>query len=72
MGFVAATSSCFGCKQVFSYNPMRVPSIVVDGTREPVCARCVERANAMRRKNGKPLIVPLPDAYDACDESEIP
>jgi hypothetical protein len=71
MGYVMATSACFGCKRLFSYNPVRVPSITIDGVRQPVCEACVERVNPMRAKNGLPPIVPLPDAYEPCDESEL-
>lgn len=66
-----AYSACFGCKKLFSYNPVRVPSITVNGTREPICQTCVEAANPMRIANGLEPIVPLLDAYEACDETEL-
>lgn len=72
MGFAFAMAPCFGCGRLFTFNPVRVPSIIVNGTREPVCQICVDRVNPMRRANGLPEIVPLPDAYDECDESELP
>jgi hypothetical protein len=71
-GYVFATSACVGCRRIFSYNPMRVPSLTINGSREPICQACVERVNPARIKNGLPPIVPLPDAYEACDESELP
>jgi hypothetical protein len=72
MGYVTAMSACIGCKRIFSYNPLRVPSCsAATGTREPICADCVARANPMRIANGLEPIVPHPDAYEACDESEI-
>jgi hypothetical protein len=71
MGYVTATSSCLGCGKMFSYNPMRVPSLTHQGTRRPICADCVARVNPMRVRNGLEPIVPLPDAYEACDESEL-
>lgn len=71
MGYAFATSPCAGCHRLFSYNPMRVPSIRIQGEREPICEACVTRVNPMRIKNGLPPIVPLPGAYDACDESEL-
>ncbi len=55
---------CYGCKRIFSYNDEHVPSITVDGVREPVCASCVERVNPQRVANGLPPIVPHPDAYE--------
>lgn len=70
MGYITVIGECVGCHQVFSFNPDRVPSLrrTPDGPREPICPPCVERANAMRRLNGHPLIVVLPGAYDAADE----
>jgi hypothetical protein len=71
MGYAIATSACIGCGRVFSYNPMRVPSLTLNGKREPVCAVCVARVNPLRKANGLPPIVPLPDAYEPVDESEL-
>ena len=71
MGYALCTSACIGCGRVFSYNPVRVPSITVKGTREPICHLCVERVNPARKEKGLPLIVPHADAYEACDESEL-
>jgi hypothetical protein len=70
-GYVVAMGHCFGCGRVFGFNPKRVPSITIKGTREPICAYCVERANPLRIKNGLPPIIPAPDAYEACDEGEL-
>jgi hypothetical protein len=50
MGYVFATSPCFGCGRVFSYNPMRVPSIRHNGDRKPVCIACVARVNPDRQR----------------------
>jgi hypothetical protein len=73
MGYVFATSPCMGCDRVFNYNPMRVPSCVDPrtGTKEPICEICVARVNPLRIANGLEPIVPLPGAYDACDEAEL-
>lgn len=72
MGYVTAMSPCIGCRRVFSYNPMRVPSCsAVTGKREPICATCVDRVNPMRIANGLEPIVPHPDAYEACEEDEL-
>ena len=55
---------------------MRVPSIPAavnpTGTREPICQACVDRANPERIKRGLAPIVPLPDAYEPCNENELP
>ena len=72
MGYLMVTSPCIGCKRPFSYNPMKVPSCsAVTGKREPICEACVARVNPVRIKNGLEPIVPLPGAYDPCDESEL-
>lgn len=71
MGYAYATSCCFGCGQLFSYNPMRVPSIRIDGDRKPVCLACVDRVNPRRIEQGLPPIVPLPDAYQPCNEEDL-
>lgn len=65
-------SACAGCHRIFSYNPLRVPSVVIKGSREPICRHCVERVNPMRIANGLEPIVPLPDAYEPIHESELP
>ena len=65
MGYMMAIGECFACRQVFTFSPSRVPSVVVDGDRKPICRNCVDRANPRRVANGLPPIVPLPGAYDA-------
>jgi len=71
MGYALATSSCAGCRKLFSYNPVRVPSIRLNGNREPICQSCIEIVNPKRIANGLDPIVPHPDAYVACDEGEL-
>jgi Fe-S-cluster-containing dehydrogenase component len=71
MAYVFVTSQCFGCQRLFSYHPNKVPSINQGGTRYPICQTCVDRVNPMREKNGLPLIVPQPGAYEPADENEI-
>ena len=73
MGYALCTSTCFGCGQLVSYNPMRVPSIrdPKTGSREPICQACVDRYNPMRIANGLDPIVPHPEAYEPCDEREL-
>jgi hypothetical protein len=69
--YALAYGACFGCKRIFAFNPVRVPSIIVNGSKEPVCENCVRIANPRRIANGLPPIMPLPDAYEACDEGEL-
>jgi hypothetical protein len=65
MGWMLIMGCCYTCDQLMTFNPERVPSVVVDGQREPLCRNCVERANPTRVANDLPPIVILPGAYDA-------
>jgi len=71
MGYAIVMAPCIGCGRVFGFNPLRVPSLPVNGDRKPICRDCVERVNPMRIKNGLEPIVPLPDAYEAVEESGL-
>jgi hypothetical protein len=65
MSWMQAIGECAACHGIFVFNPMRVPSVVVAGEREPICRTCIERANPERVKRGIPPIVILPGAYEA-------
>ena len=71
MGYVSAMGPCFACHKPFTFNPMRVPSLRINGVREPVCRECVEKANLLRIANGLEPIVIQPGAYDWADEEEL-
>ena len=71
MAYVLVTSPCYGCGRLFGYHPHLVPSQTIDGTRQPFCLSCIERANPKRIANGLEPIVPLPGAYEPCEESEL-
>jgi hypothetical protein len=70
--FAHVYSECFGCQKLFAYNPRHVPSIRINGERQPVCRDCVEQCNPARIKNGLPPIVLHPDAYEPCSEEDLP
>ena len=72
MAYVVVSSPCVNCGRIFSYNPHRVPSIVVDGNREPVCLPCIVAENGRRTASGQELLGdPHPDAYEPIHESEL-
>ena len=71
MGYITATAECVHCHQPFTFNPMRVPSVVVNGLREPLCEPCVTWANAERERRGLPLFTVHADAYEPCDEQAM-
>lgn len=67
MGFAFATSACLGCGRLFTYNPVRVPSLF----GEPICQLCITRVNEERPKRGLPLWPVAADAYEPVDEAEL-
>lgn len=69
MGFVLAIAPCVHCGETFRFNPMTVPSVVVDGVREPLCRPCVEWANLQREQRGLQPWTIAPDAYAPIDET---
>ena len=72
MGYAFCMGICYTCERVFSFNPVKVPSIRIEGTRQPVCEDCVRAANPKRIANGLPAIEYSPDAYQPCEEGELP
>ena len=71
VGVALLISACVSCRKVFGYHPHKVPSITIQGKREPICRACVLNANPQRRELGLPEIEILPGAYDGCPESEL-
>ena len=69
--YVMAFGACCACNRVFGFNPHHVPSILVEGKREPVCKTCVEFANPKRKAAGLQEFDVHPDAYEPCDENEL-
>ena len=69
-GYVWIFGPCFGCGQLFTYSPTRVPSIRHRGERFAVCQNCVDLVNPRRIRNGLDPIVPLPGAYEPTAEDE--
>jgi hypothetical protein len=72
MGYVFMVAGCYVCGKLFSFNPMKVPSMRdKSGVRQAVCRKCVESANEMRREKGLEPFSIADGAYEPCDESEI-
>ena len=70
MGYYLAIVPCYSCGQNFTCNPHLVPSVVVDGVREPVCLACIQQANPIRQQRGLEPIVPREGAYEAACEDD--
>ncbi len=72
MGYAFVIAECYACGRLFSFNPMKVPSLRDNnGVRQAVCRTCVETANEMRRGKGLEPFSILDGAYEPCDESEL-
>lgn len=64
-------SECLGCGKIFAYNPKRVPSLPVNGVKEPICLSCVEAANEERLEKGlKPFKIHK-DAYKPISAEQL-
>ena len=75
MGYAFIVAPCVFCGIPFPSNPNKVPSIrrTPDGPKEPMCLSCHGRANETRKAHGlEPWPDPLPGAYEACPEEELP
>lgn len=71
MGYAMMIGTCVACGCTFTFNPVRVPSITTEHGKEPVCLNCINLANPERIKRGLEPIVPHPEAYTFCEESEL-
>lgn len=69
MGYSMVFGTCYCCKRFFGFNAVWVPSIRINGEREPICRKCVEKVNPMRKKNGVPEIEIHPLAYEPQEEN---
>lgn len=57
-------SPCGGCGNVICYNPDKVPSLRINGDREPICEPCFNRWNTIHRTDkGLEAVYKHPDAY---------
>jgi hypothetical protein len=61
-------SVCCACKKIIGFNPNKVPSLMINGSREPICRECAERWNQIHPESARPI---LDGAYEPCDENEI-
>lgn len=42
MGYAFMMGQCFSCRQVFTFNPVRVPSVRdKNGEKQPICKDCI-------------------------------
>jgi hypothetical protein len=53
------------------FNPNKVPSVRINGVKQPLCKACVDKVNAKRALIGMPPFKIEPGAYEAASEDEI-
>jgi hypothetical protein len=71
MSFLFVHGFCIGCRAPLSFNAEHVPSIRVNGEREPLCAACFDRWNEIHRTSQGLKPLPLhPDAYEPQEVSD--
>jgi len=63
MAFMSVMCNCAGCNRPITCHPELVPSLVIDGKREPICITCVHRWNELHPE-AEPFI-PHAEAYQA-------
>lgn len=71
-GYAIMIAQCIGCGATITCNPHHVPSIRVNGSKEPLCKNCYERWNKIHRTSKGLKPIPLhPDAYGPIPEGEL-
>ena len=55
--YMMAWGNCINCKGFMGYNPDKVPSLRIEGEREPLCEACFNEWNQIHRirKGLKPI-----------------
>jgi len=64
MAYMWVIGDCINCGTMINFNPNHVPSLIIDGVREPLCEKCFDRWNEIHRISKDYGPVPLhPNAY---------
>ena len=64
-GYYWAMGTCVACGSTISFNPDHVPSIRVDGKKEPLCRGCFSQWNQIHRvSKGLEPVALHPRAYE--------
>lgn len=72
MGYVIVYGQCVNCGRMIAFNPNKVPSLVIEGQREPLCAVCFAKWNEVHRTSKGLDPIPLqPDAYEPEPEENL-
>lgn len=66
--FAYVVGLCAACNHVIGFHPHKVPSLMINGKKEPICEGCAKRWNELHPAEAKPI---LEGAYEPFDESEL-
>ena len=65
MAFMFVVGSCVACQTLITFNPTHVPSLRVNGSREPLCPSCHARWNEIHRiAKGLAPVAAHPEAWE--------
>jgi len=68
MGVAQLLTPCINCGATFSCHPHKVPSIRVNGKKEPLCETCAKRWIELHPEAN----FTIPEgAYESCNEDEL-
>jgi hypothetical protein len=59
---------CCACSRTIAFNPHKVPSLMINGSREPLCRECAERWNELHPEMARPI---MEGAYEHFPEEEL-
>ena len=65
-------AQCPVCKNGFACNPLRVPSLRINGEKEGICKDCFEFRQQYREANDLPRETYAADAYSPVNAEELP
>ncbi len=69
MGAMFCMGACINCEAIITFNPHHVPSLTINGSREPLCRGCFNRWNEIHRTSKGLDPVPLhPEAYEPAED----
>ena len=69
--FAYMFTQCPCCHCGFACNPIRVPSITIDGVRVAICKNCFEFRQKYREANDLPRETYAADAYEPVNMEEV-
>jgi len=67
-GYAFCVGQCCNCGGMITFNPVRVPSLRINGERQPLCEDCARKWIGLHPEANATI---PPDAYQPVAESEL-